>query len=188
MAEAPHAANSTDARNKAAATHRGKPSLPDYLPIENLAIAMAAQKASIKPDQTGDELEAGTKKLYPSMLREAVSVFTWPVVAWKQKNNGTGGEWTVEDSSEMRPGVTKMWSRYLEQIKRPCKNDMSSALFRWYNGNGEKPSGIQSVHACVCARARDGVHAGVCMRICLHVCRSLSLRECVRACTLSVCT
>ena len=67
---------------------KGRPSLPDYLPIENLAIAVSAQKASVKPDQTVQELEAETKKLYPEILRELVLVHGWPVVTWKQKNGG----------------------------------------------------------------------------------------------------
>ena len=56
---------------------KGRPSLPDYLPQENLAIALAAQKASMKPDQTGSELEAGTKELYAAMLREVQATYTW---------------------------------------------------------------------------------------------------------------
>ena len=69
---------------------KGRPSLPDYLPQENLAIALAAQKASMKPDQTGSELEAGTKELYAAMLREVQATHGWPVVVWKAKNGGDG--------------------------------------------------------------------------------------------------
>ena len=56
-------AMTVDAPNVAAgdvidARKTGRPGLPDYLPLENLAVAMAAQKAAIKPDQTASELNS----------------------------------------------------------------------------------------------------------------------------------
>jgi hypothetical protein len=53
---------------------RGRPSLLDYLAVENLAIAVAAQRASVQPDQTAIKLEAKTKEYYPQMLRDAAVV------------------------------------------------------------------------------------------------------------------
>ena len=119
----------------------GRPSLPDYIDRENLAIAMAAQKTSMKPDQPLPDLEAGTQKLYPQMLRNVVEVHGWPTVWWKAKNGGAGGEFTVDDSIEQRISHTKMWTRYTDAIKRPCNNVMSPALYHYYNTSGEVPSG-----------------------------------------------
>lgn len=61
-------AMAVDAPNVAAgnvidARKTGRPGLPDYLPLENLAVAMAAQKAAIKPDQTASELNSRTGEL-----------------------------------------------------------------------------------------------------------------------------
>ena len=56
----------------------GRHRAPDYNSVENLAVAMAAQRAAVKPDQTLPELEAGTSKLYGHMLKEAVSIHGWP--------------------------------------------------------------------------------------------------------------
>ena len=73
-----------------ASAKSGRPSLPDYLPQENLAIALAAQKASIKPDQTVIDLENGTKELYSAMLRDVAATHGWPAVPWKAKSAGGG--------------------------------------------------------------------------------------------------
>ena len=101
-------AMAVDAPNVAAgnvidARKTGRPGLPDYLPLENLAVAMAAQKAAIKPDQTASELNSGTGELYPAMLREVASVHCWPDGARWPKNNSA---WTVEDSARERPLAT----------------------------------------------------------------------------------
>jgi hypothetical protein len=121
---------------------RGRPKTPDYLRVENLAIAMAAQIAGVVPDQQAATLEAGTKQHYSQCLRDAVQVHGWPEVYWK----GLDGQsppslWTVEDSIHHRPATANLWRRYGDQIAKCARNDLSPALFKWYNQTGEKPSG-----------------------------------------------
>ena len=143
-------AMAVDAPNVAAgnvidARKTGRPGLPDYLPLENLAVAMAAQKAAIKPDQTASELNSGTGELYPAMLREVASVHCWPDGARWPKNNSA---WTVEDSARERPLATQMWDRYVRDIRRTCKNDMSAELYKFYNSSdGNVPSGTRKEDA-----------------------------------------
>ena len=121
----------------------GRPGAPDFLALENLAVVRAATKARLRPGQTAGTLDAGTKEFYPAMLCDAAKVYGWPIVAWKQKNEGCGGIWEIEDSCALRPENTKLWeSRYQKTLRPVARNVLTPALYKWYNcSDGQKPSG-----------------------------------------------
>ena len=124
----------------------GRPSLPDYNRLENLAIATAGIVAAAKPERDVRELDTVLKQGYAVALREAVEVHgPWPEgVRWAAKDEGKGGVWTEEDSvkERTRAGTTSLWARYQSVIRKAAQNEFTPALCKLYlESTGELPSG-----------------------------------------------
>ena len=114
------------------------PGVPDYLPLENLAVASAAIAASVKPNKQIPELETDTGKAYATCLQDHSRVHGWPDV--NRPGQFKHEKWTIELSSTIRGAAGNLWTRWLRTILPECTK-LTADLARWYNQDGTVPSG-----------------------------------------------
>ena len=112
--------------------------MPEFNRLEELAVAKAALACGLKPQQTLPQLKAKTAELYPVKLDEVLKQHDWTDKQYGKKKELL---WTVAKSKELRPSITCFWSRWKSGALKVGVNILTPALAKWYNVNGEKPSG-----------------------------------------------
>ena len=115
----------------ATAAKPGRPQLPDYLGVENLACCRANQaQRGLAPDQDGKAMKREVHRMYEMKLREAAQQHGWPEAVWAAQKR----MWTIEDSVAQRLESTDLVKRYAD-IKRVCVNVLTPLLAKYYNSS-----------------------------------------------------
>ena len=133
MATAGKAAKTTNA----AKAKGGKPKMPEFNKLEELAVAQAAIAAATKPNEHAAVLRGKATELYPEKLKQAAAQFGWV----EQQYGRPKAMWTLEKSIELRPTTCDFWTRFNSIILKAVRNVLTPALAKFYNADGSMPSG-----------------------------------------------
>ena len=131
MATAGKAAKTTNA----AKGKGGKPKMPEFNKLEELAVAQAAIAAATKPNEHAAVLRGKATELYPEKLKQAAEQFGWV----EHQYGRPKATWTIEKSIELRPTTCCFWTRFNSIILKAVRNVLTPALAKFYNDAPKGP-------------------------------------------------